>query len=126
MLYTFQLTLRVSCSRLSDHDNVLTVRNLGIYQSVQNVARTHLAKGCSSIPSVVQSEILVEQQRRIMGRAGKDFWMNSARDVGLIERDNGLWFEATERNEGGGKSPDQQQALEKQPQEKSNEDQNLD
>jgi hypothetical protein len=66
----------------------------GFYQAAQNMSSMHLQHGkCHAMPASVksESESLLTTKGGCSG-AGRAYWTNSARELGLVDTDQGIYF----------------------------------
>ena len=69
---------------------------LSVYQTAQNIAGVHLlnetSPSCQCVPDHVREELLRQRAQREPSRAGKMYWMNACKKVGIVEEDGALWL----------------------------------
>jgi hypothetical protein len=63
-----------------------------MYQFGQNMVKNHLCACCELIPSETKDLLMALQEARKRGRGGRDRWAQAAREMGVIEDENGLRF----------------------------------
>eukprot|EP00934_Nitzschia_sp_Nitz4_P007633 Nitzschia sp. Nitz4//scaffold149_size55946//12003//13827//NITZ4_006588-RA/size55946-exonerate_est2genome-gene-0.18-mRNA-1//1//CDS//3329536791//7623//frame0 len=66
-----------------------------MYQFGQNMVKNHLAVPCKKIPTETQQRLIELQEERKRGRGGRERWAEGARELGVIETENGLRFTIT-------------------------------
>jgi hypothetical protein len=67
----------------------------GIYQAAQILATTHLMQVCPRVPEAIKQQLLRLKQDKSTGKApaGKEYWAQTARVLGVYEAPDGLRFE---------------------------------
>ncbi len=67
---------------------------ISIYQAAQNVNTEHMQSGvCQEIPVEIQSQFLAYGEKRAaVSGAGKPYWAEAARKLGLIDTEEGIRF----------------------------------
>lgn len=88
---------------------------LNVYQAAQNIAGAHLScedeqhhhgavrmmgagtlttttTSCPYLPAWVAEEIAVQKPRRDASKAGRSYWVEACKNMGVMERDGGLWL----------------------------------
>jgi len=65
---------------------------VGIYHAAQNMQHHHFSVGCLMMPSEEKSlfDKMLSSRSRFGG--GKSYWAEAAKDLGLVECSNGIWF----------------------------------
>jgi hypothetical protein len=75
---------------------------MGIYQAAQNISVEHFQSGlCSELPNDVKNVIFERKgavKKSSSSYAGKGYWAESARKLGLIDTDEGIRFAADVAN----------------------------
>ena len=66
----------------------------GVYQAAQNMATNHLNQHCNIIPAAIREELcsLRGGRHESSTGGGKQYWTNKCTEIGLIERDDGVYF----------------------------------
>jgi hypothetical protein len=67
---------------------------INVYQAAQNIATAHFATdaACPFMPSEIREEIAIQRPRRDASKAGRSYWVEACRMMGIVERDDALWF----------------------------------
>lgn len=66
----------------------------GIYQAAQNMSKNHFEVRCQSIPEKVRNQLIhLKRTKSVNVGTGKDYWKNSAENLGICEVDSRLFFE---------------------------------
>jgi hypothetical protein len=64
------------------------------------------------MPAAIREEIAIQRPRRDASKAGRSYWVEACQTMGIVERDDALWFGDTaatshrEKPETKGKSED--------------------
>jgi hypothetical protein len=68
----------------------------GVYQAVQNMATNHLNQYCNIIPHTIREELcsLRGGRHESIAGGGKQYWANKCIEIGLEERNGGLYFKS--------------------------------
>lgn len=74
---------------------------INVYQAAQNIATAHFAteSACPYMPVAIREEIAVQRPRRDASKAGRSYWVEACQSIGIVERDDALWFDI--RSEAG-------------------------
>lgn len=65
----------------------------GIYQAAQNMSKNHFEVRCQSIPDEVRKQLVhLKKTKSVNVGTGKDYWKNSAENLGICEVDSRLFF----------------------------------
>lgn len=56
------------------------------------MVKNHLALPCKMIPASTQKRLIELQEERKRGRGGRERWAEGAKELGVIETENGLRF----------------------------------
>ena len=67
---------------------------MGLYQAAQNMSTTHLQSGlCQSMPDEVKEKFATLSASRVgSSGAGRPYWANAARQLGLMDTEDGIRF----------------------------------
>lgn len=68
---------------------------MSLYQGAQNVASVHFPV-CSEFPPHILKALEVERTRRNVDKAGRPYWAEKCRRVGIYEADSALWLSCEE------------------------------
>jgi hypothetical protein len=69
----------------------------GVYQAAQNMATNHLNQFCNCIPAAIREELCALRGGRHDSATGggKQYWANQCHDLGLVEFQDGVYFQST-------------------------------
>jgi hypothetical protein len=69
---------------------------VGLYQTAQNMANSHLLKNCNSIPRDIREDLIrlreIRKAHKSGAGGGRDYWANGLRVQGVVEFDRRLRF----------------------------------
>lgn len=71
---------------------------INVYQAAQNIASAHFcAEGtcCPFVPTSIIHEIDIQKPRRDASKAGRSYWVEACSNLGVYEKDGGLWLPGT-------------------------------
>ena len=71
----------------------------GLYQAAQNMASAHLCNHCQLIPDALRQELIILRDRKSSAGGGKQYWADGVRVLGVVETNDILRFEKTDRLE---------------------------
>lgn len=81
---------------------------VGLYQTAQNMANSHLLKNCSNIPRDVREDLIrlreVRKAHKSGAGGGREYWANGLRVQGVVEFDRRLRFAMIQNAGEGGVS----------------------
>ena len=63
-----------------------------LYQAGQTMASVHLGQHCNHIPEHLRQELARLREGKSAALAGKKYWSDGARALGVIEEDDRLFF----------------------------------
>jgi hypothetical protein len=68
---------------------------MGIYQSSQDIANTHMIQRCNHVDPHTKEMLLAYKQNRCLGHGGKKYWAETAKAQGVVDDllEGGLCFE---------------------------------
>jgi hypothetical protein len=73
---------------------------VGLYQTAQNMANSHLLKNCSNIPRDIREDLIrlreVRKAHKSGAGGGREYWANGLRVQGVVEFDRRLRFSMTQ------------------------------
>jgi hypothetical protein len=80
---------------------------VGLYQTAQNMANSHLLKNCNNIPRDIREDLIrlreVRKAHKSGAGGGREYWANGLRVQGVVEFDRRLRFSMIQNaGEGGG------------------------
>jgi hypothetical protein len=67
---------------------------MGLYQAAQNMSTAHIQCGlCTEMPEYIKDhfKVLIAMKAFITG-AGRPYWDKSAKEMGLVNTENGIHF----------------------------------
>jgi hypothetical protein len=44
------------------------------------------------MPAAIREEIAIQRPRRDASKAGRSYWVDACQTMGIVERDDALWF----------------------------------
>ena len=68
---------------------------INVYQAAQNIAGAHLYSDgytCPFLPVNIAAEIGIQKPRRDASKAGRTYWVDACKQLGIVEEDGGLWL----------------------------------
>lgn len=68
---------------------------INVYQAAQNIAGAHFCSedfSCPFVPINIAEEIDVQKPRRDASKAGRTYWIEACKTMGIVEEDGGLWM----------------------------------
>ena len=81
---------------------------VGLYQTAQNMANSHLLKNCSNIPRDIREDLIrlreVRKAHKSGAGGGREYWANGLRVQGVVEFDRRLRFSMIQNAGEGGVS----------------------
>jgi len=68
-----------------------------IYHAAQNMATNHFNTTCAVIPQATRNKLLALKEKKplVLARGGKPYWASAARQAGVVEGEEGLWFRSS-------------------------------
>lgn len=75
---------------------------INVYQAAQNIAGAHICSDdftCPFVPINITEEIDVQKPRRDASKAGRTYWIEACKNMGIVEQDGGLWLRGTHETE---------------------------
>ena len=66
-----------------------------LYQTAQNLAKSHLELHCSHIAKPVRDALKALREQKLPSGRGKQYWAESARELGVTEYPGGLRFSSS-------------------------------
>lgn len=66
---------------------------VGIYQAAQILSQQHLLETCTFVPPQVREELCALKNKKSFATAGKEYWAETAKVLGVYEDQHGLRFE---------------------------------
>lgn len=77
---------------------------VNVYQAAQNIAGAHFRTDmfcCPFVPTCVSLEIDIQKPRRDASKAGRCYWVDACKHMGLYEKDGALWLQGYNSRQAG-------------------------